>query len=112
MQIHLLAAIVVLIAGFVLQINSTEWCLIVFAIVGVWVSEMFNTSIEVLTDLVSPDYHELAGKVKDIAAGGVVLATLGAVVIGGIVFFTQTHYLRITVFRSAANSLCHSIKVI
>ncbi|MGB0931418.1 MAG: diacylglycerol kinase family protein [Chitinophagales bacterium] len=89
MQIHLLAAVVVVIAGFVLQLTATEWCLVIFAIVGVWIAEMFNTSIEVLTDLVSPDYHELAGKVKDIAAGAVVLATLGAVVIGGIVFLPK-----------------------
>ncbi len=89
MQIHLLAAIVVVAAGIVLQINTTEWCLIVFAIIGVWVAEMFNTSIELLTDLVSPDYHELAGKVKDIAAGAVVLATLGAVVIGLVVFLPK-----------------------
>ncbi len=89
MQIHLLAAVSVVIGGFLLQIDSTEWCLIVFAIIGVWVAEMFNTSIEVLTDLVSPDYHELAGKVKDIAAGGVVLATLGAVIIGGLVFLPK-----------------------
>lgn len=89
MQIHLLAAIVVVIAGFVLQINTTEWCLVVFAIIGVWVAEMFNTSIELLTDLVSLDYNELAGKVKDIAAGAVVLATLGAVVIGLVVFLPR-----------------------
>lgn len=89
MQIHLLAAIVVIIAGFVLQLTTTEWCLVIFAIIGVWVAEMFNTSIEVLTDLVSPDYHELAGKVKDIAAGAVVLSTLGAVVVGGLVFLPK-----------------------
>lgn len=89
MQIHLLAAIVVVIGGFLLQVDSTEWALLVFAITGVWVAEMFNTSIEVLTDLVSPDYHELAGKVKDIAAGGVVLATFGAVIIGGLVFLPK-----------------------
>lgn len=89
MQIHLLTAIGVLLAGFVLEINRMEWCLIIFAVVGVWVSEMFNTSIELLTDLVSPDYHELAGKVKDIAAGAVVFATLGAVVIGGLVFLPK-----------------------
>ncbi|MEZ4884967.1 MAG: diacylglycerol kinase family protein [Chitinophagales bacterium] len=89
MQIHLLAAIVVVIAALLLQINAVEWCLVIFAIVGVWVAEMFNTSIELLTDLVSPEYNKLAGKVKDIAAGAVVLATLGAVVIGGMVFLPK-----------------------
>ena len=89
MQIHLLAAIGVLVAGFMLEINRIEWIFIIFAIVGVWVAEMFNTSIEILTDLVSPDFHELAGRVKDIAAGAVILATLGAVVIGGLVFLPK-----------------------
>ena len=45
-----------------------------------------NTAIETLTDLASPAYHPLAGKAKDVAAGAVLLAALGALVVGALVF--------------------------
>ncbi len=69
--IHLMAAIVVVIFGFLYQLERQEWCLIIFAIGLVIMAELFNTAIEFLTDLVSPDYHEKAGRAKDIAAGAV-----------------------------------------
>ncbi len=85
-KIHLLAAILVVIAGIYFHLNSTEWALIVLAICVVWAAEAFNTALEHLTDLVSPDYHPLAGKAKDTAAAGVLLFAIGALVIGLIVF--------------------------
>jgi diacylglycerol kinase len=50
------------------------------------VAEGLNTALERLTDLVSPGYHPLAGKAKDIAAGAVFLAVLGAVSTGIVIF--------------------------
>ena len=84
--IHLLASVVVVTAGFVLKVSSTEWCWLILSIGFVFVAEMFNTSIEFLTDLVSPRYHPIAKKVKDVAAAAVLLAALTAVCIGLIVF--------------------------
>ena len=86
-KIHLLATITVLIAGFYLRISLRDWCLLVFAVAMVWIAETFNTAIEKLVDLVSPDYNEKAGAVKDIAAGAVLLASIMAAIIGGIVFY-------------------------
>ena len=48
--------------------------------------EAINTALEYLTDLVSPEYHPLAGKVKDVAAAAVLVAALGAATVGLIVF--------------------------
>ncbi|MBK8044681.1 MAG: diacylglycerol kinase family protein [Haliscomenobacter sp.] len=85
-RIHLVATAVVVTAGFYFRVSPQEWALLVFAMSAVWVAEAFNTALEFLTDLVSPGYHELAGKAKDVAAGAVLLAAIGAVVIAGIVF--------------------------
>jgi len=89
MHIHLLAAFFVIVAACVFGVSSLEWCLLIFAIVLVWVAETLNTSIELLTDLVSPDYHPLAGKAKDVAAGAVTLAAVGAAIIGSIIFLPK-----------------------
>ena len=48
----------------------------------VWITEAINTALEKLVDLVSPDHHPLAGQVKDLAAGAVLLAAGFAVLVG------------------------------
>ena len=85
-RIHAVATVVVVAAGAALGISPTEWALIVLAILCVWAAEAMNTAIEFLVDLVSPETHELAGKAKDVAAGAVLVAAIGAAVIGGFVF--------------------------
>jgi hypothetical protein len=57
----------------------------------VWAAETFNTALEKLVDLVSPEYHPLAGKVKDIAAGAVLIVSLMSVVVGGIIFGSRAY---------------------
>jgi len=66
-----------------------EWCWITLAIGLVILSEMFNTAIEYLTDLVSPEMHPLAKKTKDVASGAVLIAALMAVVIGLFIFIPK-----------------------
>jgi len=80
--IHLVATVVVLVLGVTLHLAIAEWCWIVSAIGGVWVAEAFNTAIELVTDLASPDVHPLAGRAKDVAAGAVLLAALASACIG------------------------------
>lgn len=85
-RIHLLAAIVAIGAGVYFQLSPTEWALIVTQIVLVWVAEAFNTALEKLSDAVSADYHPLIKSVKDLAAGGVLLAAICAALVGALVF--------------------------
>ena len=85
-QVHLLAAIVVITAGFLLGLNRYEWLGICVAIGMVWSAEAFNTAIEKLTDMVSPERHPQAGLVKDLAAGGVLICAIVAVIIALLVF--------------------------
>jgi diacylglycerol kinase (ATP) len=86
LQFHAVATVLVLGLGGYFQLSLTEWALVALAIASVWAAELFNTAIEALTNLASPGYHPLAGKAKDVAAGAVLLAALGAVVVGGLVF--------------------------
>jgi diacylglycerol kinase len=88
-RIHAAATAAVIGAGFWCGLARWEWCAIVAAIGLVWTAEGLNTALEVLTDLVSPEYHPLAEKAKDVAAGAVLAASLAASVIGAIVFLPK-----------------------
>jgi diacylglycerol kinase len=88
-RIHLVVALLVVMAGIVFQISRLEWMVLVFCIALVLSLEAVNTAIEYLTDLVSPAIHPLAGKAKDVAAAAVLWAAIGAVVIGGLVFLPK-----------------------
>jgi diacylglycerol kinase (ATP) len=73
-------------AGLWVGLSGLEWCAVVAALALVWVAEGLNTALERLTDLASPDFHPLAGKAKDVAAGAVLVAIAAAVSIALIVF--------------------------
>ena len=84
--IHLALSILVIIAGFVFDISLTEWCLIIFAMGLVLMAETFNSALEQLTDLVHPDRDPRAGRIKDLAAGAVLLAAIASALIGLLIF--------------------------
>src|SRR5919198_4149535 len=73
LRIHFVAAVLVLIAGFVWRLSRAELLALVFAIAGVIVAELFNTAIEAAVDLVTTDYHPLAKVAKDVSAGAVLV---------------------------------------
>ena len=85
---RLLLAVSVLVVGvgFWLGLSRLEWCAAIAALALVWIAETLNTALERLTDLASPQFHPLAGKAKDLAAGAVLLAMAAAVSIGVVVF--------------------------
>ena len=85
LQFHLLAAIAVTALGFWVKLNATEWCIIIICIAMVFVAELFNTAIEKLVDLVSPEYNRTAGLVKDVAAGAVLVASVASAIVGLII---------------------------
>ena len=88
-KIHLSLAILAILAGLYFSISPIEWCIVVLCIVLVISAEAFNTAIEALTDLVSPDYHDLAKTTKDVAAAAVLLIAIGAAIAGGIIFIPK-----------------------
>jgi diacylglycerol kinase (ATP) len=86
-------AVLIIIAGFFLSISNIEWIVLLLTIALVLSLEMINTAIESLVDLVSKDHNPEAGRVKDIAAGAVLLAAIFAVIIGLIIFIPKILFL-------------------
>ena len=88
-KIHLVAAASAIGLGCWLHISTTEWCFVVIAISSVLAAEAFNTALEDLTDLVSPEQHPLAGHAKDLAAAAVLLTAMGAATVGALIFLPK-----------------------
>lgn len=84
--IHVVAVLVVVVAGFFFKINTVEWILVTFAIGLVFTAEVLNTSIERLVDLASPNQNQLAKEAKDLAAAAVLVAAIIAVIIALLIF--------------------------
>jgi diacylglycerol kinase (ATP) len=87
--IHTLAAAAAIAFGFILNISSLEWTVIVIVIAGVFASELFNSAIESLVDLCSPDFDKRAGRIKDMAAAAVLITAVGALATGLIIFIPK-----------------------
>ncbi len=75
--------------GFAFGISSFEWIVVVACFGLVLGGECINSSIEAVVDLASPEFHELARKAKDAAAGGVLLFSVASFVIGAIIFLPR-----------------------
>jgi diacylglycerol kinase (ATP) len=89
-RIHLLATAVVFFLGLATRLSAVEWCLVVAAAFLVWTAEALNTAVEILGDSASGGRHDpLVGRAKDVAAAGVLLAAMGAALIGGIIFLPR-----------------------
>jgi diacylglycerol kinase len=85
-RIHLVATVVVLLFSALVKIKTLELALILIVVGMVWIAEIFNTAVEKIVDLCSPQYHLLAKLSKDLAAAGVLVAAITAVLIGVIIF--------------------------
>lgn len=84
--VHTGISLVVVGAGFYFGLSRLEWVAVILCIAIVFALEAMNTALEYLTDLVSPGYHPLAGKAKDVAAAAVLLAAFGAMAVGLLIF--------------------------
>ena len=85
-RLHLLAAVLACAAGAYFGLGRAEWLWISVAIALVWSAEAFNTALELLADVLHPARHAGIGRAKDVAAAAVLIAALGAAVIGLLVF--------------------------
>jgi diacylglycerol kinase (ATP) len=87
MRVHLIVAACVLLATLVLRLGRLYVIAIVLTIVLVLALELVNTAIEAVVDLLTVAHHPLAKTAKDAAAGAVLVATIGAVIVGYLVFY-------------------------
>jgi diacylglycerol kinase len=85
-RIHLVILLTVILAGIILGISLTEWMAILSVSSLVLISESFNTSLEHLSDAVSPATNEKIRKAKDIAAAAVLISAIAAIIAGLIIF--------------------------
>jgi diacylglycerol kinase len=88
-KIHVAIMVGVIVLGILVKIGSVDWMFIGIAIGLVFIAELFNTAVERLADVVSPERSEKIRIIKDYAAGAVLIAALTAAVIGGWVFIPE-----------------------
>lgn len=85
-KVMIVLALCAVLFGFVFAIAPHEWALIFICIGMVLGAECLNTAIEAVVDLVCPDYHDLAERAKDCAAGGVLLTSIASFIVALFVF--------------------------
>ncbi len=85
-RIHLLAAVLAFLLGVLLGVSDIELAAVFFAVILVFLAEIFNTAVERILDLVEPNQNPKVKLIKDMAAGGVLVAAAAATVIGVAVF--------------------------
>jgi len=88
-RIHLLAAIVAIISGLLLKISLIEWSLLIIVIGIVFLTELLNTALETLADIVDPEINENIRKTKDYAAAAVLISAIMALCVGGLIFIPR-----------------------
>lgn len=87
MQVHMAAAVAVIVAGLVFSVSRVELLLILGAITFVIVAELFNTAVEEIVDHLVEGHHLEAKIAKDVAAGGVLIASMNALAVAYLVFY-------------------------
>lgn len=92
-RIHLVLGVAVLFIALFLDVSLTEFAILLLLVAIVITSEMFNTAIENMIDLVSPGYHPLAKVIKDVAAGAVFFVCVVAALIGIVIFVPHLYPL-------------------
>ena len=88
-RIHLLLALIAAALAWWLDFSATEWALLMLAIGMVLAAEAMNTAIEALTDLVAPQFHPQAQMAKDVAAAGVAVTALAAVLMALFIYLPK-----------------------
>lgn len=89
LKFQLVVAIFTIIAGVFFNLCKIEWVLIILCIAGVISAELFNSAIEKLCNKIEPNYDKKIGLIKDIAAGAVLIASIGSVIVGLIIFLPK-----------------------
>jgi diacylglycerol kinase (ATP) len=87
MRFHFITVVLVLCLGLLYRLSPAEMAVLFLVSAGVLISEMFNTAVETVVDMVTQAYHPLAKLAKDIAAGAVLIASLTALFVGLVIFF-------------------------
>jgi diacylglycerol kinase len=88
-RIHILATIIAIIMGIIMKLDHYEWSLLIIVIGAVFLTELLNSSIESLADLIDPEFNELIMRAKDYSAAAVLISAIVAIVVGGLIFIPK-----------------------
>ncbi len=88
-KIQLIVAVITLLIAFVVKISAIEWMAIVGCIALVICLEMVNTAIELLCNMVEPNYNTSIKTIKDLAAAAVFCSSIASIIVGGIIFIPK-----------------------
>jgi diacylglycerol kinase len=89
MRIIAVAGVAAFVTGLLLDLNYLEWSFVLVAIFFIWMAETFNSALEFVVDLVSPEFHPLAKKAKDAAAGAVLVAIFLSLCLAGLILLPK-----------------------
>lgn len=85
-KVMICAGVLAVVAGLLVGLDPLSWAIVLLCCGVVIMAELFNTAVETIVDLVSPEFHPLAGRAKDIAAAAVWFLSAVVAVVGVIVF--------------------------
>ncbi len=88
-QVHLIVALIVILAAFYLGFDTSEWLILLLTISLVLTSEVFNTAIETFADSITKNHNNSIKLLKDISAGAVLLSAIMSIIIGVILFYPK-----------------------
>ena len=86
LRFHIITGAIVLFAAWWVKLTRWEWAILLLTIGSVIATEVMNTAVEIVVDLVQPNFHPLAGMAKDVAAGAVLVTAIQAVAVGIVLF--------------------------
>lgn len=87
--VHLLATVALFVLCCFFHLRNTEVALLIIATASVWVAELFNTAVEQIIDLLHPQWHSRAGRIKDLAAAAVLITALSAIAVAAFIFIPK-----------------------
>lgn len=114
MRNHFIAACLVLLLSLFLRVTPLEFALLALSILSVLCTEMLNTAVEAVVDLVSPNFHPLAKIAKDTAAGAVLIAACGAAIMGYLILakYVLPHYGKVLAMLGSTSDLGTLVSVL
>ncbi len=104
---QLVIAVIVVIISMFFNLNRAEFLCFLFTIVLIIFAEMVNTAIETVVDLYIDVYHPKAKIAKDVAAGGVVITTINAIIVAYFLFFDKIADIGLNFIRNVTNTPAH-----
>lgn len=104
---QLVIAVIVMLVSLFFDLNKAEFLCLMFTVVLIIVAEMINTAIETVVDLYTDLYHPKAKIAKDVAAGGVVIAAINAIIVAYFLFFEKISTIGLKMIDEIVNSPVH-----